>query len=132
MEKLAAPGGGPPRADRLLRLAAALTSLLLTALVVQSITAHYRGPDLAARRLAERKAYYEKVILPAGLVPREGPDAISLPKDGKAIEDYGNRIFRNPGFVRSLTDQEKKIIKTIRAETLPDFAQKFNQALKTI
>jgi hypothetical protein len=31
-----------------------------------------------------------------------------------------------------LTDQEKKIIKTIRAETLPDFAQKVNQALKTM
>ena len=31
-----------------------------------------------------------------------------------------------------LTDQEKKIIKTIRAENLTDFAQKVNQALKTI
>lgn len=31
-----------------------------------------------------------------------------------------------------LTDQEKKIIKTIRAETLTDFAQKVNQALKTV
>ena len=34
---------------------------------------------------------------------------VPLPKDGKAIEDYGNRIFRHPGFVRSLTDQEKKL-----------------------
>lgn len=34
---------------------------------------------------------------------------IPLPKDGKAIEDYGNRIFRNPGFIRSLTDPEKKL-----------------------
>ena len=34
---------------------------------------------------------------------------IPLPKDGKVIEDYGNRIFRNPGFIRSLTDQEKKL-----------------------
>ena len=35
---------------------------------------------------------------------------IPLPKDGgKAIEDYGNRIFRNPGFVRSLTEEEKKL-----------------------
>lgn len=34
---------------------------------------------------------------------------IGLPKDGKAIEDYGNRIFRSPGFIRSLTDQEKKL-----------------------
>jgi RNA polymerase-associated protein len=34
---------------------------------------------------------------------------IALPKDGKAIEDYGNRIFRNPGFTRSLTEREKKL-----------------------
>ena len=34
---------------------------------------------------------------------------VPLPKDGKAIEDYGNRIFRNPGFARSLTDQERKL-----------------------
>ena len=34
---------------------------------------------------------------------------IPLPKDGKVIEDYGNRIFRNPGFLRSLTDQERKL-----------------------
>ncbi len=35
---------------------------------------------------------------------------IALPKDGgRAIEEYGNRIFRNPGFVRSLTEEEKKL-----------------------
>jgi RNA polymerase-associated protein len=35
---------------------------------------------------------------------------VPLPKDGgKAIEDYGNRIFRNPGFMRSLTPQEKSL-----------------------
>ena len=34
---------------------------------------------------------------------------IPLPKDGKAIEDYGNRIFRNPGFLRSLTEHEKAL-----------------------
>ncbi|MDH5823843.1 glutathione S-transferase N-terminal domain-containing protein [Luteimonas sp. RD2P54] len=34
---------------------------------------------------------------------------VALPKDGKAIEDYGNRIFRGPGFVRSLTPQEKNL-----------------------
>ncbi len=34
---------------------------------------------------------------------------VPLPKDGKVIEDYGNRIFRNPGFVRSLTSQEKNL-----------------------
>lgn len=35
---------------------------------------------------------------------------ITLPKDGgKIIEDYGNRIFRSPGFVRSLTPQERNL-----------------------
>lgn len=31
----------------------------------------------------------------------------------------------------SLTDQEKRIIKTVRANNLTDFAQKVNQALKS-
>jgi stringent starvation protein A len=32
---------------------------------------------------------------------------INLPKEGKLIEEYGMRIFRSPGFVRSLTAEEK-------------------------
>jgi RNA polymerase-associated protein len=32
---------------------------------------------------------------------------IVLPKEAKLIEDYGLRIFRNPGFMRSLTPEEK-------------------------
>lgn len=32
---------------------------------------------------------------------------VALPKDGKLIEDYGARIFRNPGFARSLTVEER-------------------------
>ena len=31
----------------------------------------------------------------------------------------------------TLTDQERRIIKTVRAENLTDFAQKVNQALKS-
>lgn len=34
---------------------------------------------------------------------------VGLPRDGKAIEDYGNRIFRSPGFARSLTPQERNL-----------------------
>jgi RNA polymerase-associated protein len=34
---------------------------------------------------------------------------ITLPKDGKVIEDYGQRIFRSPGFARSLTAAERKL-----------------------
>jgi RNA polymerase-associated protein len=32
---------------------------------------------------------------------------VPLPKDGKLIDDYGARIFRNPGFARSLTAEER-------------------------
>lgn len=32
---------------------------------------------------------------------------VALPKEAKVIEDYGMRIFRNPGFQRSLTAEEK-------------------------
>jgi stringent starvation protein A len=32
---------------------------------------------------------------------------IVLPKEAKLIEDYGQRIFRNPGFLRSMTPEEK-------------------------
>jgi len=34
---------------------------------------------------------------------------IVLPKEAKLIEDYGQRIFRNPGFVRSMTAEEKQL-----------------------
>lgn len=34
---------------------------------------------------------------------------IALPKEAKAIEDYGHRIFSNPGFSRSLTSEEKQL-----------------------
>jgi len=34
---------------------------------------------------------------------------IVLPKEAKLIEDYGLRIFRNPGFLRSLTPEEKSL-----------------------
>jgi hypothetical protein len=56
-------------------------------------------------------------------------------------DQFRNTLLRAPeealangylGQTFPLTDQEKKIIKTIRAETLTDFAQKVNQALKTI
>jgi hypothetical protein len=56
-------------------------------------------------------------------------------------DQFRNTLLREPdkalangylGQTFALSDQEKKIIKTIRAENLTDFAQKVNQALKTI
>ena len=34
---------------------------------------------------------------------------VILPKEAKPIDDYGQRIFRNPGFVRSMTPEEKQL-----------------------
>lgn len=34
---------------------------------------------------------------------------VALPKDAKPLEDYANRMFRHPAFVRSLTDAERKL-----------------------
>lgn len=45
----------------------------------------------------------------APIVWRLNALGVPLPSDGKVIEDYGSRIFRSPGFVRSLTPQEKSL-----------------------
>jgi len=34
---------------------------------------------------------------------------VALPRDNQPIIDYGNRIFRSPGFARSLTPQEREL-----------------------
>jgi len=34
---------------------------------------------------------------------------VALPRDGKVIEDYGMRLFRSPGFMRSLTNEERAL-----------------------
>ncbi|UXI69498.1 glutathione S-transferase N-terminal domain-containing protein [Tahibacter amnicola] len=43
----------------------------------------------------------------APLIWRLSSLGVSLPKEAHAIQDYGERIFRNPGFARSLTPDEK-------------------------
>jgi RNA polymerase-associated protein len=34
---------------------------------------------------------------------------VVLPREAHVINDYGDRIFRNPGFTRSLTEEEKAL-----------------------
>lgn len=34
---------------------------------------------------------------------------VELPREARVIDDYGERIFRNPGFTRSLTEEEKAL-----------------------
>lgn len=45
----------------------------------------------------------------APLVWRLPSLGVVLPKEGQTVVDYGERIFRNPGFVRSMTDDEKAL-----------------------
>ena len=45
----------------------------------------------------------------APVIWRLGALGIDLGKESKAFEDYGNRIFRNPGFARSLTPEERAL-----------------------
>jgi RNA polymerase-associated protein len=45
----------------------------------------------------------------APLVWRLDKLGIDLPREARAIRDYGERIFRNPGFTRSLTSEEKAL-----------------------
>jgi hypothetical protein len=52
-------------------VAVALCSLLLTMVVVQAIWESYY-PPYAREALRERRAFYEKVLLPADLSSREG------------------------------------------------------------
>jgi RNA polymerase-associated protein len=45
----------------------------------------------------------------APLVWRLPSLGVVLPQEGQTVVDYGERIFRNPGFVRSMTDDEKAL-----------------------
>lgn len=45
----------------------------------------------------------------APLVWRLDKLGVELPREARAIRDYGERIFRNPGFNRSLTNEEKAL-----------------------
>jgi len=45
----------------------------------------------------------------APLVWRLPSLGVSLPREASVILDYGERIFRNPGFTRSLTAEEKAL-----------------------
>jgi RNA polymerase-associated protein len=43
----------------------------------------------------------------APLVWRLPALGVSLPREAQAVHEYGERIFRNPGYTRSLTEDEK-------------------------
>ena len=61
------PTGGEPIPRRRFLVLVAATSLGLTATLSRGVWRSYRGPDLAAARLAERRRYYEVVLRGADL-----------------------------------------------------------------
>ena len=84
----------------------------------------YSASPLAARRPpAERSGLHR--LFAAAIVSDQFRTTLLREPEQALANGYLGQIF-------SLTDQEKKIIKTIRAENLTDFAQKVNQALKSI
>jgi RNA polymerase-associated protein len=73
-----------------------LKELMLNALPLFKAARFFLNPEMSLADCAVAPIVYR---LPAlGIV---------LPKEAKLIEDYGQRIFRNPGFQRSLTPEEK-------------------------
>jgi len=92
---------------------------------VEQITAGGRPADTARKRLREaliasiplfKAAKFflnpELSLADCALAPliwRLPSLNINLPREAHIIEEYGDRIFRNPGFTRSLTAEEKAL-----------------------
>ena len=75
-----------------------LKELMLNALPLFKAARFFLNPEMSLADCAVAPIVYR---LPAlGIV---------LPKEAKLIEDYGQRIFRNPGFLRSLTPEERNL-----------------------
>lgn len=93
--------------------------------IVAQITAGGKNADAARKRLREtmlaslplfKAAKFflnpELSLADCALAPliwRLPSLNIPLPREAQVINDYGDRIFRNPGFTRSLTDEEKAL-----------------------
>ena len=84
----------------------------------------YSGSSLGYRKPAvERNGLHR--LFAAAIVNNQFRETL-LRKPEEALENgYLGQPF-------ALSDQEKKIIQSVRAKTLSDLAQKVNQALKTV
>ncbi len=76
----------------------ALRELLLGSLPLFKAAKFFLNPEMSLADCAMAPIIYR--------LPSLG---VALPKEAKLIEDYGMRIFRNPGFVRSLTQEERQL-----------------------
>lgn len=76
----------------------ALRELLLGSLPLFKAAKFFLNPEMSLADCALAPIIYR--------LPSLG---VALPKEAKLIEDYGMRIFRNPGFMRSLTPEERQL-----------------------
>jgi RNA polymerase-associated protein len=76
----------------------ALRELLLSSLPLFKAAKFFLNPEMSLADCAMAPIIYR--------LPSLG---VALPKEAKLIDDYGLRIFRNPGFLRSLTTEEKAL-----------------------
>ena len=76
----------------------ALRELLLGSLPLFKAAKFFLNPEMSLADCAMAPIIYR--------LPSLG---VALPKEAKLIEDYGMRIFRNPGFARSLTPEERQL-----------------------
>ena len=75
-----------------------LRELLVAALPLFKVSKFFLNPEMSLADCAMAPIIWRLPAL-----------GVALPKDGKPIEDYGMRIFRNPGFLRSLTPEERAL-----------------------
>jgi len=75
-----------------------LKELMLNALPLFKAARFFLNPEMSLADCAVAPIVYRLPAL-----------GIALPKEAKLIEDYGLRIFRNPGFLRSLTPEERNL-----------------------
>ncbi len=75
-----------------------LRELLVAALPLFKVSKFFLNPEMSLADCAMAPIIWRLPAL-----------GVALPKEAKPIEDYGMRIFRNPGFLRSLTPEERAL-----------------------
>jgi stringent starvation protein A len=75
-----------------------LKELLLTSLPLFKASKFFLNPEMSLADCAL-----------APIVWRLPALGVQLPKEAKPIEDYGDRIFRHPGYARSMTPEERAL-----------------------
>ena len=84
----------------------------------------YSAPPLSLGRSANTRTGLQRLFA-AAIVSHQFRETLLRKPDEALANGYLGQTFM-------LSDQEKTLIKSIRADTLTDLAQKVNRALKTV